>query len=213
MLNKNSIHRPDRQLENTLMALVYSVVAMSFSILMLFIFPQYSLYLLVITLIVTIICILLAINVLSASENALTYGGFANEILKTQDIIQRIDNNEGYPVIQNNLAKSFFANLSVLEKIKLIHIDERQNNLNFQRIEQALKSLKHEKVAIAVENENKTEWLDVSVRPIYLKKSDIFEGDFSLKKIVKETYFLWQIENITAQKNMEQIFENERKKL
>ena len=46
-----------------------------------------------------------------------------------------------------------------------------------------------------------------------MKKSDIFEQDFSIKKICKETYFLWTLNNVTAQKNMEQIFENERKKL
>lgn len=213
MLGKNSIHRPDRQLEKTLIALVYSVVAMSLSILMLFVFPQYSLYLLVLILVITILSILLAISVLSASENALTYGGFANEILKSNNIIRRIDNNEGYPVIQNALAQTFFENTNILEKLKSLLIEERENNLNFQRLEQALKSLKSENVTIGLESEDKIEWYVVSVKPIYLKKSDIFEGDFSLKKIEKETYFLWMLENITAQKNMEQIFENERKKL
>ena len=142
MLNKSSIHRPDRQLEKTLIALVYSVVAMSLSVLMLFIFPQYSLYLLVLILVITILSILLAISVLSASENALTYGGFANEVLKSNDIILQIDNNEGYPVIQNQPAKSFFSGENVLEKIKNSLINERQNILNFQRLEQALKNLK-----------------------------------------------------------------------
>ncbi len=213
MLNKHSIHRPDRQLEKTLIALVYSVVAMSLSVLMLFLFPQYSLYLLILILGITILSILLAISVLSASENALTYGGFANEILKNNDVMRRIDNNEGYPVIQNNPAKSFFEGSDILEKLKSMLIDERQNHLNFQRLEQALKSLKNEKVPVELNYDDKNRWYEVSVRPIYLKKSDIFEGDFSLKKIIKETYFLWSLEDITAQKNMEQIFENERKKL
>ncbi len=213
MLNKNSIHRPDRQLEKTLVALVYSVVAMSLGVLMLFIFPQYSVYLLVLILINTILSILLAISVLSASENALTYGGFANEILKSNDIVRRIDNNKGEPIIENNPAKSFFDGGNILEKLKTIIVDERQNHLNFQRLEQALCSLKNENVSIEVNIENKTRWYTVSVKPIYLKKSDIFESDFSLKKIIKETYFLWTLEDVTAHKNMEQIFENERKKL
>lgn len=213
MLNKNSIHRPDRQLEKTLVSLVYSIVAMSLSILMLFIFPQYSLYLLGLIFVITILSILLAISVLSASENALTYGGFANEILKSNDIIKRIDNNEGYPVIQNLPAKSFFAEKNILQELKGMLVDERQNRLNFQRLEQALKSLKNEKVAIEIKSDDKNKWYEVSVKPIHLKKSDIFEGDFSLKKIIKETYFLWSLEEITAKKNMEQIFENERKKL
>ena len=213
MLNKNSIHRPDRQLEKTLIALVYSVVAMSLSVLMLFIFPQYSVYLLVLILATTILSILLAISVLSASENALTYGGFANEILRSNDLILQIDNNEGYPVIQNSPAKSFFSDGSVLDKLRNCLTNERQNMLNFQRLEQALISLKTEKVSINLDIDEKNQWFEVWVRPIYLKKSDIFEGEFSLKKIIKETYFLWSLENITAQKNMEQIFENERKKL
>ncbi len=213
MLKNNSINRPDRQLERTLIALVYSVVAMSLSILMLFVFPQYSLYLLVLILVITILSILLSISVLSASENALTYGGFANEILKSNDSIRRIDNNEGYPVIQNVPAQTFFENANILEKLKSMLIEERQNILNFQRLEQALESLKHENVIIGLEADDKSEWYIVSVKPIYLKKSDIFEGEYSLKKVIKETYFLWTIENITAQKNMEQIFENERKKL
>ena len=141
MLKNNSINRPDRQLERTLIALVYSVVAMSLSILMLFVFPQYSLYLLVLILVITILSILLSISVLSASENALTYGGFANEILKSNDSIRRIDNNEGYPVIQNVPAQTFFENANILEKLKSMLIEERQNILNFQRLEQALESL------------------------------------------------------------------------
>ncbi|MBQ7304327.1 MAG: hypothetical protein IJW75_05385 [Alphaproteobacteria bacterium] len=213
MLNKNSIHRPDRQLEKTLVALVYSVVAMSLSVLMLFIFPQYSVYLLVLILINTILSILLAISVLSASENALTYGGFANEILKSNDIVRRIDNNKGEPIIENNPAKSFFDGGNILEKLKTIIVDERQNHLNFQRLEQALCSLKNENVSIEVNVENRTRWYKIAVRPIYLKKNDIFESDFSLKKIIKETYFLWIMEDVTAHKNVEQIFENERKKL
>lgn len=213
MLNKTSTHRPDRYFEKTLLALVYSVVAMSLSVLMLFVFPQYSLYLLVLILVVTVFCILLSISVLSASENALTYGGFANEILRSNDVICRIDNNEGFPIIQNEPATDFFANITVLEKLKAFLVDERRNKLNFQRLELALKSLKNEQVLLELDIDGQNQWYEVALRPIYLKKSDIFEQDFSIKKICKETYFLWTLNNVTAQKNMEQIFENERKKL
>ena len=53
------------------------------------------------------------------------------------------------------------------------------------------------------------EWLRVSVKPIYLNKTDIFESDFSLNKIKKETYIFWTVENITAYKNMDAVFRNE----
>ena len=40
------------------------------------------------------------------------------------------------------LANAYFEN-DILEKLKSMLIDERQNHLNFQRLEQALKSLKN----------------------------------------------------------------------
>lgn len=213
MLNKNSVSRPDSQLEKMLVGLVYAVVGMTLSLLMLFIYPQYSLYIIVLTLFLTMLCIGLAISVLSASEKALTYGGFANELLNSRDIAKRIDNNRGEAVIENMPAKKFFGTMPVLEKFRESLWDERSNLLNFQRLEFALKSLKSESVCLMLISEGAEEWYEVSIRPLYLKKSDIFEEDFSIEKIQKETYFLWTAENITASKNMEKIFEEERKKL
>lgn len=49
--------------------------------------------------------------------------------------------------------------------------------------------------------------------PDLSEKTDIFEGPFSIKKIKKETYLYWSLKNITAAKNMEDVFQVERKSL
>lgn len=221
MLNNRTTNRPDRQLEKTLISLVYAVVAIALSLLMLFIYPEYSLYLIALTFITTILCIVLAMRVLTASEKALTYGGFANEILESRDIIRRIDNNIGQPIIENKPAAKFFAGSGVMEYLRRSMVDERQNLMNFQRLELAIKSLKKELVLLSLKNENELNgepnssenWYQISIRPLYLKKSDIFEEEFSIEKIEKETYFLWTLENVTANQNVEKIFAEERKKL
>lgn len=46
-----------------------------------------------------------------------------------------------------------------------------------------------------------------------LKKTDIFEGPFSIKAIKKDTYLYWNFQDITAAKNMEHVFQEERKNL
>ena len=48
MLSKNSVNRPDRTLEKVLSALVYTIVALTLSIFMLFVYPQYSLYIILV---------------------------------------------------------------------------------------------------------------------------------------------------------------------
>lgn len=213
MLKTKASSRPDKQLEKSLIALVYAVVALAFCLMMLFVLPQYSLILLILTLMMAVVSIGLAIGVINNSEEALTYGGFANEILSSLDVIKRIDNNQGEPIIENKPAEKFFKTQNIMTRLNKALFDERQNKLNYQRLELALKSLKKESVNLYLINDGQEEWYTVSVRPIYLKKNDIFEEEFSIKKIQKETYFLWTLENITAAKNMEMIFEEERKKL
>ena len=101
MLSKNSVNRPDRTLEKVLSALVYTIVALTLSIFMLFVYPQYSLYIILVILSITVLSIGLAIKIMSASEEAITYGGFANEILNSRNTVNRIDNNKGEAIIEN----------------------------------------------------------------------------------------------------------------
>lgn len=213
MLNKNNINRPDRQLEKTLSALVYNIVSLAISLLMLFIYPQYSVYIILFILLITVICICLSIKIMKTGEEAITYGGFANEILSSRETINRIDNSSSEPIIENAPAKQFFGKLKVFEKLQADLIDERQNLLNFQRLQLAVKSLKKESVVLALQNEDNKKWYNITVKPVYLKKTDIFEEEFSIKKIEKETYFFWSVKDITAAQNMEKTVEEERKKL
>lgn len=213
MLKKNTAIRPDRQLEVTLSALVYTVVAMALSLFMLFVYPQYSLYLIVLILLITVLCIALAIRIMSASEEALTYGGFANEILNSRDVINRIDNNKGEPIIENQPAKKFFEETEVLPFLRENLGSGRRTKLDFQRLEAAIKNLRKEKVTLQLILKEEEKWYEVSFRPLYLKKSDIFEEEFSIEKIKKETYLFWTLTDVTAARNMEKIFEEERKKL
>lgn len=213
MLSKNNINRPDRQLEKALSALVYAIVSLAVSLLMLFIYPQYSIYIILLILLITISCICLSIKIMKASEEAITYGGFANEILSSRETINRIDNRNGETIIENKPANKFFGTDSVIEKLQNNLVDERQNLLNFQRLQLALKSLKTESIVLSLLLENKEKWYKITVKPIYLKKTDIFEEEFSIKKIEKETYFFWSLKDITANQNMEKTLEAERKKL
>ena len=213
MLSKNSVNRPDRTLEKVLSALVYTIVALTLSIFMLFVYPQYSLYIILVILSITVLSIGLAIKIMSASEEAITYGGFANEILNSRNTVNRIDNNKGEAIIENQPSKKFFQDGKIMDVLQTRLTDERQNILNFQRLELALKSLKPEEVILQLQTDDGNKWYKIKVRPLYLKKSDIFEEEFSIKKIEKETYFLWSLTDITAEQNMEKIFEEERKKL
>lgn len=213
MLSKSNINRPDRQLEKALSALVYAIVSLAVSLLMLFIYPQYSVYIILLILLITIICICISIKIMKASEEAITYGGFANEILSSCEVINRIDNSSGEPIIENAPAKQFFSGSGIMEKLQNNLVDERQNVLNFQRLQLALKSLKTESVILSLRSDSKDKWYNITVKPVYLKKTDIFEEEFSIKKIEKETYFFWSLKDITAAQNMEKTFEEERKKL
>ncbi len=163
MLSKNNINRPDRQLEKALSALVYAIVSLAVSLLMLFIYPQYSIYIILLILLITISCICLSIKIMKASEEAITYGGFANEILSSRETINRIDNRNGETIIENKPANKFFGTDSVIEKLQNNLVDERQNLLNFQRLQLALKSLKTESIVLSLLLENKEKWYKIVI--------------------------------------------------
>ncbi|MBO7097561.1 MAG: response regulator [Alphaproteobacteria bacterium] len=213
MLKKKDLTRPDRQFEKMLVSLVYAVIALATSILLLFIFPHHSFLFLSLTLVITSVVISIAIILVSDSERALTYGGFANLILESNTLISRIDNADFDVVIQNKPAVQFFKQDDILPFLKHHLFADTQNKLNLECLEQAVQNLKSENVILELCFEKETRFFNVSVQPIYLKKNDIFQSEFSIAKIQKETYFLWRLEDITAAQNMEKIMEQERQKL
>ena len=212
MLKKRVPDRPDQQLESTLIALVYTLIALTISLLLLFIYPQQSLMLIMAILIITVLSIGLTIRVLGSSEDAIAFGGLVSEIMQSRDIIKRIDNADGAPIIENLPAQNFFQTdgkvIDFLEK----NLSEETDITDFDRLKTALKNLREEEITLSL-NLGGREWYKVTLRPISLKKAALFEEEYSIEKIKRETYFLWTVENITAARNMGQIFENERQRL
>ena len=213
MLKKKALTRPDRQLEKMLVSLVYVVIALAISILLLCAFPKYSFLFLTLMFVLTLSVIFIAMVLISDSERALTYGGFANVILESKHTICRIDNSDFEAVIENKPASEFFKKNGVLAFLKKRLFADSSNKLNFERLEEAISALKSENTLLELVFENETRFFNVSVQPLYLKKNDIFESEFSIEKIQKETYFFWQLEDVTATQNMEKIMEHERLRL
>ena len=213
MANAKTLYRPDKHLEKMLLGLVFAIISTALSILMLFIFPQNSLLFLSLTLFLTIVAIGLAIALISQSEEALTYGGLANVILDAKEQICRIENAVFDAVIENKAADRLFENKSVMAFLKKHASGDKHSQSALERLNSALKNLKEEKSLIELINDDEHRWYQVNLRPLYLKKNDIFESEFSIEKIKKDVYFFWQIDDVTAAQNIEQILEQERQKL
>ena len=165
---------------------------------------------------ITSYCLIITIKTIDAAETAISYGGFANEILHNDTKMRRIENPRGESIIQNEPAQNFIKNDTVLNFIERFLAEGPANKSAFYRLQTAQQNLRSEKVTLSLITHptndrifNDLEWLEVSIRPIFLKKPQIFDGAFSIKKIKKETYLYWTINNITAQKNMEHIFKDE----
>lgn len=213
MLKKESLYRPDRQFEKMLINFVYATIALACSVLLLFIFPNFSLPFLVLILILTSLVISIAIIMISDSERVLTYSGFANAVLDNKDMICRIDNADFEPVIENKAASDFFHQKNIFAFLQSHIFENSSGKLSLNRLEEALHELKTENVILELILNKQRRFFEITVKPIYLKKNDIFESDFSVKKIQKETYFFWTLKDITAAQNMECILEAERQKL
>ncbi|MDO4161901.1 MAG: ATP-binding protein [Pseudomonadota bacterium] len=214
MLKDINRRRPDRQLERNLVFLAYAIMFMSLSLFALFLYPQYTFYIIISIVIWNILCILVTIRILKVSENAIGFGALASEILNDKSKYHRIDNSAGVPVLANHEAVEYFKDETVLDFLERNIIDSAANRLDLQKLSSAVNKLQQTTVRLSVNPDKNSvfvaeEWLRVSVKPIYLNKADIFEDEFSLKKIRKETYIFWTVENITSYKNMEQVYEDE----
>lgn len=213
-------NRPDKQLKSHLIFLAYSLVAVSVSLISLFIYPEYFMLLVLSTLFFITLCLILTIKTLNSAEQAMSYGGFANEIIKNDFKLKRIENSDGVAVLQNAPAGEFFQQFPVLMFLEHYLTDDPKNKSAFQRIKNACSNLTPEKTIISLslhDMESKIfgneEWFEVGVKPIYLKKADIFDGPFSIKAIKRDAFLYWSIKNVTARQNMETIFQEERRSL
>ena len=210
-LNNNS--RPDKSLQRNLIALAYAIVALIFSIISFMIYPEHFMYTTLAVLFFGILSLYVAIQAMQSAEEAISYGGFANEMIKDSIHIKRIDNSNFEPVLQNSKAKDFFKGQNILEFIEKHLSDNRSNKSELTKLKIAFESLKKETVNLALNIAGNEEWYEVNLIPIYLKKADIFDSPFSIKKIHKDTYLMWNIKDFTASQNITQILEDERKSM
>ena len=79
MLCSLKTHRPDKLLQKRLLQLAYSLIALAAAIILFMVYPEYYLYLILSMLILCIFCLALTIKTLRAGEEAISYGGFANQ--------------------------------------------------------------------------------------------------------------------------------------
>ena len=211
-------NRPDKLLQTSLLKLAFCLVALTITLIFFLTTPEYHFALLALSALLTSFCLILTIKTLDAGEEAISYGGFANEIIRNDFKIRRIENPQGESILQNSLSEDLFKNLPVLDFLEQHLSQDTTTKNNFYRLQTAYQNLTREKAVLALvlhrEKDrifDQQEWFEIYLQPIYLKKTNIFEGPFSIKKIKKETYFYWNIRDITAEKNLEQIFQEERK--
>ena len=216
LCNLKNNNRPDKILQKALLKLAFALVLLTFSLIWFFLYPEHHLYSTIFTSLITIYCLLTAIKTLTAGEAAISYGGFANEIIHNDFKIRRIENSLKETIIENIPAKELLKENDVLSFLTKYIADGASSKSALYRLETATKNLSPEKVTISLlfkQNSikifNDLEYFEVSVRPIYLKKPKIFDGAFSVKRIKKETYLYWTLNNITAKQNINYIFKEE----
>ena len=106
---------------------------------------------------------------------------------------------------------------NVIEFLEKNITDNEANKTSLLKLKSAYNNLCSEKVIISLslhnlDNKvfNEEEWFEIILKPLSLAKSGIFKAPFTLQAIKKDTYLYWSINNITANKNMEDIFLQER---
>ena len=215
LCNSKINNRPDKILQKALLKLAFSLILLSLSLIWFFTYPQHHFYSTITTSVITIYCLITAIKTLTAGEAAISYGGFANEIIKNDFKARRIENPFAENIIENSPSKKLLGNYSVLSFIEKYLADGNNNKASLHRLKNAVQNLCAEKVTISLIFKqtsrifNDLEYFEISVRPIYLKKPKIFDGAYSVKRIKNETYFYWTLNNITAKQNINHVFKEE----
>ena len=216
MFNKDQDIRPDKILEHRLMFLVFMLTLAIISIGLLFAFPEY-LRLIILSIFITItLSIFITISILQSGETAILYGGLANEILKSRKICYIITSSDGKVILQNELAKEFIKKETVLNFLKQYALKDENNLQKLKQLELSAEHLKNDSIEISLKFDNTTvfsgtEWHKITLRPITLKqKNKELEkySDFDRKYNI---FLLWSLENITSEKTMDTIFQEERR--
>ncbi|MBO5441582.1 MAG: PAS domain-containing protein, partial [Alphaproteobacteria bacterium] len=207
--------RPDKILEKRLLLLVFVLTATIVSIGFLFAYPTYLRPIILSVFIFIILSIYITITILKSGESAILYGGLANEILKDRKICYTIINTEGKTVLQNEAAKEFLKKIPVLTFLQEHAVSDENNLQKLKQLQLSAEHFKEETLEIALKFDNKTvfsgqEWYRVTLRPISISQTDNTQkiSNFDLKY---NTYLFWSLENITSEKTMDTIFQEERR--
>lgn len=209
-------HRPDRLLQKRLVRLAYSLAGLTAALALSFIFPEHLFLLLGATTALTVFSLVLTLLTLKAGEQAISYGGFANEILRVSTQVRRIDNSRGQMVLANDTATDLFGEENVLSFLeRQLSRDNRSNAPALRQLQNAFGNLAAEKVVLSLKtDEDQNErWFEVVLRPLSLKQTDLFEHRLAIKKIRRDTFLYWSLSDITDRRNMERIFHEDRQEL
>ena len=215
MFKSDQDTRPDKILETRLLLLVLMLTMTIISIGFLFAYPAYLRPIILAIFIFIILSIFLTITILQSGETAILYGGLANEILKSRKICYVITNTKGETILQNELAKTFLNNTPVLKFLAQNIVHDETNSQKLKQLEIAENHFKADTLEIALKFDTSTlfsgaEWYRIGLRPITLKQK-ISEQE-KIKEVDKKynIYLLWSLENITSEKTMDDIFQEER---
>ncbi|MBP3545720.1 MAG: response regulator [Alphaproteobacteria bacterium] len=213
ILSKIKLPRPDKLLQKRLIALAYTLVALTATLITLFVYQQHLYVFLLVISFLTFMCLILSLLTLKSGEEAINYGGFANEIIRQSSNAKRIETYKGRIILENDSAKELFTQQNILRFLQEHLAEYRNNNFAYQQLKNAFMNMSSVKVTLALdlsENNEHSSWFQVSLKPIYLKRTDFFEQPFSIKKVKKDIYMYWSFRDITAEHNMEEVFQNER---
>ncbi|MBQ8750708.1 MAG: response regulator [Alphaproteobacteria bacterium] len=214
MFKDNNDIRPDKILERRLLLLVLMLTATIVSIGILFAYPQYLRPIILAIFVFITLSIYITIIILQSGETAILYGKLANEILKNKKICYAIVNQEGKIILQNELAKNFLNNKPILDFFKQHLVSDESNLQKIKQLEHSSKNLKECTQELSLKFDDKTifsgfEWYKISLRPISLNPNS--QKNISNFDIKYNIYLLWSIENITSEKTMDAIFQEERR--
>ena len=134
---KKKQNRPDRILQRMVISLAYSLVALTVSLVVFILYPQYFAFSLTFISIITLLCLILSLQTLKAAEKAINYGGFANEIIRQSSNAKRIETYNGKIVIENESSRDLFNRENIIEFLEKHLSDYRNNTFALQQIKNA----------------------------------------------------------------------------
>ena len=216
MLNKDQDIRPDKILETRLLLLVIMLTATIVGLLLLFAYPSSLRLIISFVFICITLSLIIAISVLQSGETAILYGGLANEILKNRKVSYIIMNTDKKIILKNETARKNIDKDNILDFIKQHILHDEINLQKLKQLETAITHLKFCSIEVELKFDDKTvfsgiEWYRIILRPISLKTQHKELEETSHLDRKYNIYLLWSLENITSEKTMDDIFQEERR--